>query len=826
MVRWRYLLVLLVLARADMDWSNCLQNCRCKWISGRKGAECTNFIALPDGLSSEIQILDLTGSRLPELPRDAFRLVNLINLHKLFLRDCGIECLHKEALCGLSILIELDLSLNLIHSLHPSTFRENVRLRILSLSRNPIQKLTDGLFANLTFLQTVEVSDCQLLHVGRKTFINVPQLKTLILDGNNLTTMQVGSLESLEMLNGLVLHNNPWKCDCHLQAFRDWTIERNLYAQPTSCSEPPVLHGKLWSDLSSGDFACRPQIIKTHIQVDSSNVTFSCQVKGSPPPQVHWEFNSRIIHNYSRTPYVDQRYLIAESQLPSRWVNLTVSNVRPENHGDYICVARNRAGIDERNVTLIMNYELRDSAEARGSSTIKDSRHLIGGLVSGVIFVIAVTTYCYLRRRRNLARNKVAHDGTLFSGAQDKYLFRKMNPVSTAGGEIKTNNELMFLAGGSEEHIETNFPVQARTYPPDLLKFPSQLNSTSSSAVCDCQPPVYHSNPAFQSSRPFSWVGPLSQGYVTIPRRIPSSCPFSCINPTSQGYITIPRRKRVASCTSSTTDHDPPSPVYHSNPGFQSSQPFSCIDPTSQGYVTIPRRKRVPSCTSSTTDHDPPSPVYHSNPGFQSSHPFSCIDPPSQGYVTIPRRKRVPSCTSSTTDHDPPSPVYHSNPGFQSSRPFSCIDPPSQDYITISRCDRVPSWNGTPTTIDPLFQFELMNDNLGLRTTAEGNSISPGNTVEPTNQIAYSTCSRQLPSAAAVPGDSVPNIIITPCATQKQRLSWTERSESSLKNRTSNKRNTIVGVPWSSGQSEQETTKVTPKPRKTISRPVSDVTNV
>ncbi|KAJ9584584.1 hypothetical protein L9F63_021072 [Diploptera punctata] len=256
-VRWRNvvpLLALLVFAGADMDWSKCPQQCKCKWVSGRKAAECTNssLNTVPDNLSTEIQILDLTGNPLRELPKDAFSLVNLINLHKLFLRDCNIEDLHKEAFRKLEILIELDLSGNRIHILHPGTFRENVRLRILTLSRNPIQKLADGLFNNLTFLQTVEFSDCQLSHIGRKTFMNVPNLKTLALDGNNLTTMKVESLQSLHMLNGLVLHNNPWNCDCHLQAFRDWTIERRLYAQPTACAEPPVLHGKLWSDFEFG----------------------------------------------------------------------------------------------------------------------------------------------------------------------------------------------------------------------------------------------------------------------------------------------------------------------------------------------------------------------------------------------------------------------------------------------------------------------------------------------------------------------------------------------------------------------------------------------
>lgn len=76
-----------------------------------------------------------------------------------------------------------------------------------------------------------------------------------------LVVLQVAVVEPLNKLISLVLHNNPWRCDCHLKAFRDWMIKRNLYAQPTSCVEPPHLANRLWTDVNSDDFACKPQII-------------------------------------------------------------------------------------------------------------------------------------------------------------------------------------------------------------------------------------------------------------------------------------------------------------------------------------------------------------------------------------------------------------------------------------------------------------------------------------------------------------------------------------------------------------------------------------
>jgi hypothetical protein len=454
-VEWRclaLLVALLVTTWAEVDWTVCPQHCKCKWVSGRKAAECTNssLTSIPGGLSPEIQFLDLTGSTLHELPAEAFRRANLINLHKLFLRDCGIQEVHKEAFHGLAILIELDLSGNKIHTLHPGIFRDNVRLRILSLSHNVIQKLEDGLFSDMTYLQAVDLSRCRLSHIGRKTFINTPNLKSLALDGNKLTTMKVDTLERLRMLSGLVLHDNPWICDCHLKEFRDWTITHNLYAQPTACAEPPVLNGKHWSDLNSDDFACKPQVLYpasgTSIEVDGGNVTLTCQVQGNPMPDVHWVFNSRIIGNYSKRTYGDQRYVVTESTGNTRWVNLTVTNVRNQDRGNYTCVTKSGGGVDERNVSLVVNYERVPGAPG-GSGGISETWLLIIGLVAGLLVLIVaglLLSYSYCRRHhrsrnKNCSTKKAPSDGMLSSNGdisghvdgneQEKSLLTKVNPV-------------------------------------------------------------------------------------------------------------------------------------------------------------------------------------------------------------------------------------------------------------------------------------------------------------------------------------------------------------------------------------------------------------
>ena len=64
------------------------------------------------------------------------------------------------------------------------------------------------------------------------------------------------------MFQYLSLHDNPWHCDCRLKNFRDFVVQRKLLVSPRStlCLEPDRLADKLWTDVNSQDFACKPSV--------------------------------------------------------------------------------------------------------------------------------------------------------------------------------------------------------------------------------------------------------------------------------------------------------------------------------------------------------------------------------------------------------------------------------------------------------------------------------------------------------------------------------------------------------------------------------------
>ena len=108
------------------DWSQCPPACKCKWASGKRTADCeaAGLDSLPLFPRPDlIQVLVMDHNPLKTLPPRAFHLTGLINVQKVFMKNCSLHDLDPTALGGLVILIELDLSDNHIKELKQGTFR-------------------------------------------------------------------------------------------------------------------------------------------------------------------------------------------------------------------------------------------------------------------------------------------------------------------------------------------------------------------------------------------------------------------------------------------------------------------------------------------------------------------------------------------------------------------------------------------------------------------------------------------------------------------------------------------------------------------------------
>ncbi|KAG8230096.1 hypothetical protein J437_LFUL007640 [Ladona fulva] len=653
-----------IVAGADEDWTICPITCKCKWVSGRKAAECVQaeLTAVPNSISPEIQSLDLSENRLTALPPDAFRAVGLVNLQKLFLKNCGIDRLDRDAFRGLEILIEIDLSGNRIKTISPGTFRDNVRLRLLFISNNPIHKFDDGLFTNLTFLQTVDASRCELSRIGHKTFVNVPNLQHLKLEGNKLSSLKLATVESLKKLKSLVLQNNPWVCDCHLRPLRDWVMGRHLYAHPTNCHEPERLHGKNWGEVGPNEFACKPEItaISTHVfGAPGSNVTLSCYVVGDPPPESLWVLNSRIIHN-TTAPY-DGSYI--GGHVP-RWSNLTLSNLRSMDRGQYSCVAKNPAGVAERNVTLVIGGagSGADGGGILGGAMTIDALPLIIGVIVGLfllLLIAALILFCCCCQRRLKGNRRIARG-------------KKGGEVLSPNGEIVGN-------GSTEQEKSLLTVVNPVQKPPRRYESQPSCNNMEITEL----------------NRTLLDTGTIPHG-----RGVEGAGAPSVGSRCDESDDHLPDHSMDSLDTNATRSHD----ALDAESVRSDGRPYPDL-------LAFPPRNSQDSPAGSSASTAPDHSALPTQPPRPHASPSGL--PP------------LPLLSPSSPIHM--HPAFGTLPYSRSQSPFSPPGPGTtrhqQGYVTIPRRPRVPSWTPPPRTGDPLIKVEPIYDNLGPRTTADGSSV-------------------------------------------------------------------------------------------------------
>ncbi|XP_045520356.1 uncharacterized protein LOC123711694 [Pieris brassicae] len=607
----KLLVVSLVLTTTAADFTaNCPEECKCVWASGNKQADCSqsNFHDIPKTLSTEIQILDLTGNELYEITRHAFEDVRLINLKKLILKECQLLTIHKNGLSGLAIMIELDMSKNNLKSLHAETFRETTKIRWILLNDNQIEKLEDGLFNNLQFLQKIDLSNNHITQIGMKTFMSVPKLNILRLNSNKLEHLKLDTLSALTLSN-LDVHDNPWRCDCYLQPFRNWVISNNFYTSPITCSEPPKVHGKVWKELDSRDFACRPSIVypsvTTTIQSGDNNITLSCQVNGNPIPEVNWVLNAQIIDGTYRYQG-EVKYILTQSNTEnSRWLNLTIIDAGSTDNGMYLCVAKNPGGVEERNVTLFVTHTAPGIVPPTGMNS-NMLPVLIGVSCAAAILLIILVIICYCCCRRRSSDKKKANNSNgeaLIEGSvipeMEKSLISAVNPVTkpprryevppsiTSGGtEMSELNKTLLdndsvFAHNDDEKRSLDFDHQrkrsedalsdygrtdGRAYPPDLLSFPpraAQISPAASNASTVPDTSRLQVNPVSPIHSPIYGMTTNQNIFRTLPysrSQSPFTAPITppVVTP-RQGYVTIPRRPRVPSWSSTASTQILPS---------------------------------------------------------------------------------------------------------------------------------------------------------------------------------------------------------------------------------------------------------------------------
>ncbi|XP_041563082.1 uncharacterized protein LOC108134829 [Drosophila elegans] len=776
--------VLLPLATGTSDWMQSCGSCHCHWNSGKKSADCKNkaLTKIPLDMSNEMQVLDFAHNQIPELRREEFLLAGLPNVHKVYLRNCTIQEVHREAFKGLHILIELDMSGNRIRELHPGTFAGLEKLRNVIINNNEIEVLPNHLFVNLSYLSRIEFRNNRLRQVQLHVFAGTVALSAISLEQNRLSHLHKETFKDLQKLMHLSLQGNAWNCSCELQDFRDFAINKRLYTPPTDCQEPPQLRGKLWSEVPSENFACRPRIlgsVRSFVEANHDNISLPCRIVGSPRPNVTWVYNKRPLQTYDpRVRVLNSIEQLPPSQQPAQVLTseLRIVGVRPSDKGAYTCVADNRGGRAEAEFQLIV------SGDYAGAVSTSNGMGGLGGLGMGAIgapaidpqtnvfliiclitttlllllIVVVLTLFWYCRRIKTYQKDTTmmsgdglisskmdkTHNGSMLEGSvimeMQKSLLNEVNPVekpprrtdieSVDGGddvlEIKKTllDDTVYVPNHSRDEEAhsvalsdtTTTPRSRHTYvddayanslPPDLLAFPARVPPTS---------------PSMQSSQ----------------SNIPDQVIYGIRSPPS--------------LTSPVYTHMTPHGIYGTK----------TLAAPHNGFMTLqhPKSRNLALIATANSSRQHQHQHHHlqqqqQQQHHQQQHPLGATSPflpapvvyspatavvMKQGYMTIPRKPRTPSWAPSTSGGA-------SGGGGHGAIQLSEFQSPTSPN---------PSETGTATTAE--MQAEPVYDNLGLRTTAGGNStlnltkIAGGASQSGGQQQQYSMRDRPLPATPSL----------------------------------------------------------------------------
>lgn len=439
--------ILLSRAAAFPDWTDCPAVCSCKWTSGKKSAFCPDagLTSLPASLDPDMQVLDLSGNKIPALQFEIFKRAGLVNLQKVFLRNAGIHEIHADAFKDMRILVEVDLSDNYVVSLVPNTFLGNERLRVLILSGNPLVTLKSNQFPILQHLRNLELQRCALSEIHGLAFVSLNGLESLKLDSNQLTYLEQRIISTLPNLKTLTLDGNNWSCDCRLKNFRTWLISeipRTLYSVSQICSEPMRLKGRYWEDVKPSDFACAPQVklyVNTMKKEVNGNLSLSCHIFGDPLPEFSWQLNGAPL-NTSRSDQSlsgsgnslmitissiinNSIHQYSDEKIYEQWDNITIYNTSYTDAGEYTCYAKNIAGVTKDTVNIAM-----PKISTAPTLSQEDNWLLWISLVSGAaalcVFISAVLlTVCLCGGSRRRSRHeKVKLQDSISFGDQEKKL--------------------------------------------------------------------------------------------------------------------------------------------------------------------------------------------------------------------------------------------------------------------------------------------------------------------------------------------------------------------------------------------------------------------
>ncbi|XP_039272854.2 leucine-rich repeat transmembrane protein FLRT3-like [Styela clava] len=213
-----------------------------------------------------------------------------------------INTVPKNAVQHLGRVMSLDLNNNLLNStsFENDALSSLIELQYLDLSHNRLTFLPAGLPGNLTqlFASHNLVKSINAPPLGQERSMSLASLtflEHLDLSFNRLQSVEPGSFSSLISLKTVILHDNPWQCDCHLKYLKTWLTETPALMtmdSNTICFTPNAFQGVTLRSLDHESLTCSSkQVPKYNISISPKAFTLSWLISDTSNPD-YVEYNA------------------------------------------------------------------------------------------------------------------------------------------------------------------------------------------------------------------------------------------------------------------------------------------------------------------------------------------------------------------------------------------------------------------------------------------------------------------------------------------------------------------------------------------------------
>ncbi|XP_041376548.1 leucine-rich glioma-inactivated protein 1-like [Gigantopelta aegis] len=132
----------------------------------------------------------------------------------------------------------------------------------LMFSQNRLKTITFKSYFRETSVMDVGFNEISSLDENVFSRQHFPELTSLRLDNNELTTLPRHTKKVFESLRVATIHNNPWVCDCNIEWIMEWISEGHKngitieHSSNITCDVPQELKNTPLTELSEHNIKC------------------------------------------------------------------------------------------------------------------------------------------------------------------------------------------------------------------------------------------------------------------------------------------------------------------------------------------------------------------------------------------------------------------------------------------------------------------------------------------------------------------------------------------------------------------------------------------